>query len=84
MGDVRQLFRQNSLAPDAESQARYLESLAADIRSGDVTISVACLVYTDRELSSNVHYLPFGRPTNYMELVGLLEYAKAAVLAPDR
>lgn len=83
MGEVRQLFRVNQLAPDAESQAAYLEQVAAMVRAGEITIARAVLVYSEPMPTGQIQYLPFGSPMDGASLVGLLEWAKFKAMLPD-
>lgn len=78
-GAVRPLFGVNSFAPTASTKAEYLEQVAKDIRTGKIPLRRGLLVYTDED--GGVGYMPFGESTNYMELVGLLEFAKAKIIA---
>lgn len=73
MGDVRRLPLTTFL-PDAEGQANYVEQIARDIRNGEIVLSRAVFVFEGT--NGKVHSLPFGGPCTWMELVGLLEYAK--------
>lgn len=82
MGEVRELFRLNQLAPDAETQARYLEEVAAMVRSGEIQIARAVLVYSEVR-TGQADYLPFGGPMDGAALIGLLEWAKLKAMLPE-
>jgi hypothetical protein len=83
VGEVRQLFRVNQFAPDAESQAAYLEQVAAQVRAGEIQIARAVLVYSEPSPSGQIQYLPFGGPMDGAAMVGLLEWAKVKMVLPE-
>jgi hypothetical protein len=72
---VTALFKTNQHAPTPETVADYLEQLAAKIRAGEfpVTRGVIVTMHTDQP---GVAVLPFGAPTDGLQLVGLLEMGK--------
>ena len=78
MGEVRQLFSVNAVAPTTEDKARYLEYLAAQLRSGEIEISKAALIVSDT--AGNVGVYPFGAPCNAGELVGIIEFAQLKLM----
>lgn len=79
MGEVRQLFAVNSLAPTNEDKARYLEYLAACVRNGELAIGKAVLIVSDPD--GAVGYHAFGDPHNAGEMVGIVEFAQLKMMA---
>ncbi len=76
---VVQLFRVNQLCASPDDVANYLEHLAKLVRSGDMTARKCCLIYIDQE--GQTQYEPFGEQMSWMELAGMLEFAKLKVVS---
>jgi hypothetical protein len=78
---VVKLFPVNQFAPTPEAQIAYLETVIDDIRSGRTVIERAAIII--QPPTGSVWVEPFGQQCTTMEMVGLLEYGKACLMAPD-
>lgn len=83
MSEVIPLFggqKNNSLAISPEEKAQYLEGLAARVRSGEIEIERAMMVYTDYDGAVGVE--PFGEHSTWIQLAGMLAFASNKVIVP--
>lgn len=64
----------NGLAPDAETMAEALETLAAAVRAGHEDMERAIVVAMDSK--GEVASYAFGKPMSVLQGVGMLECAK--------
>lgn len=79
MPDPVPLFAVNQFAPTADAKAAFLERLAEEVRSGEVVMQKAVLVYIDGD--GLIQYEPFGNATTTAELAGMLAFAQHKVIS---
>lgn len=78
---VVELIPNAAVAVGQEQLAQRLETLASRIRDGEFGDLERVVVLLDSAVYG-VDNRTYGRPTTNMELLGLLEYAKHALLNP--
>lgn len=81
MGNVVELLPNNALCMDQQAIAERLHQLADQIGAGEAggDVTRVCVVIQGNDLFD---CLCFGRPTENMTLVGMLEWAKARFIGP--
>lgn len=78
--NVVKLIPNNALAIDPADLAECLRGLANDVEAGDYgPLGRVCVLLNGENLACRC----YGRVGNRAELVGLLEYAKAAIMQAD-
>lgn len=80
-GKVVSLVPNNALAVDKVQLAERIRGFADRLEAGEYgEVERVCCVFDP--LGEEVSSRTYGRPTTNMELVGLLEYAKANAISP--